>query len=141
MKDNSSTAHLHKYVSGEGRRVNNEQREHGEINETLHFIGLERSCEQHKRSSGMECTSGDIIVASIRPVMFAWPVKWRRRVISRSARFASWILSKTRETSLIATVSPVISSPAELWNGQRSHNAQGNERTLQHHTRPNPFLE
>lgn len=46
--------------------------------------------------------------------MFSWLAKWRSRVISRRARLASWILSKTRVTSLTATVSPDILSAADL---------------------------
>lgn len=49
--------------------------------------------------------------------MFPWLEKCRNRVISRRARLANWIFSKTRVTSLIATVSPEISSAAELFEG------------------------
>ena len=58
--------------------------------------------------------SGEIASTSISPVMFPWFEKCRNRVISRRARLANWIFSKTRVTSLIATVSPEISSAAEL---------------------------
>ena len=46
--------------------------------------------------------------------MFSWLLKCRRRVSSRSARFASVVFANTRVTILIATVSPEISSAAEL---------------------------
>jgi hypothetical protein len=58
--------------------------------------------------------SGDMASRSIKPVMFSWLAKCRRRVISRRARFASGTFSRTRVTCLIATVSPEISSAAEL---------------------------
>ena len=58
--------------------------------------------------------SGEIASTSISPVMFPWFEKCRNRVISRRARLANCIFSKTRVTSLIATVSPDISSAAEL---------------------------
>ena len=61
--------------------------------------------------------SGEIASTSISPVMFPWFEKCRNRVISRRARLANWIFSKTRVTSLIATVSPEISSAAELLEG------------------------
>lgn len=61
--------------------------------------------------------SGEIASTSISPVMFPWFEKCRNRVISRRARLANWIFSKTRVTSLIATVSPEISSAAELSEG------------------------
>lgn len=61
--------------------------------------------------------SGEIASTSISPVMFPWLEKCRNRVISRRARLANWIFSKTRVTSLIATVSPEISSAAELFEG------------------------
>ena len=58
--------------------------------------------------------SFDIASTSISPVIFSWFEKCRRRVISRKARFARDTLSKTLVTSLIATVSPEISSAADL---------------------------
>ena len=61
--------------------------------------------------------SGEMASTSISPVMFPWFEKCRNRVISRRARLANWIFSKTRVTSLIATVSPEISSAAELLEG------------------------
>ena len=61
--------------------------------------------------------SGEIASTSISPVMFPWLEKCRNRAISRRARLANWIFSKTRVTSLIATVSPEISSAAELFEG------------------------
>ena len=51
---------------------------------------------------------------SISPVMFSWLLKCRRRVSSRNARFASVVFANIRVTILIATVSPEISSAAEL---------------------------
>ena len=57
---------------------------------------------------------GEIASTSISPVMFPWFEKCRNREISRRARLANCIFSKTRVTSLIATVSPDISSAAEL---------------------------
>jgi hypothetical protein len=63
--------------------------------------------------------SGEMASTSISPVMLplAWFEKCRNRVISRRARLANCIFSKTRVTSLIATVSPEISSAAELSEG------------------------
>ena len=58
--------------------------------------------------------SGEVASTSISPVMFPWFEKCRNRVISRRALFANWIFSKTCVTSRIATLSPDISSAAEL---------------------------
>ena len=67
------------------------------------------------RSTYISVKSGEIASTSISPVMFPWFEKCRNRVISRRTRLANCIFSKTRVTSLIATVSPDISSAAELW--------------------------
>ena len=58
--------------------------------------------------------SGDTASTSISPVIFSWLAKCRRSVISLRALLANCTRSKTRVTILMATVSPEISSEAEL---------------------------
>jgi len=71
--------------------------------------------------------------------MFAWFEKCRKRVISRSALLANCIFSKTRVTSFIATVSPDISSAAELtYNQIVTQRVSNKELTSQRHTLLNP---
>lgn len=71
-------------------------------------------CKNITEVTYISLKSRDTASTSINPVIFSWLAKCRRSVTSRRALFASWTFSKTRVTILIATVSPEISSEAEL---------------------------
>lgn len=95
------------------------------------------------KSTHISLKSRDIASTSIIPVIFSWFAKCRRSVISLRALLANWTFSNTRVTNLIATVSPEISSAAELLitSLKRRHHDMVYLLTLRHHMHQNPFLE
>ena len=96
MRSNQTPSYLHKQVSI--------------------TIWGDRNLEQAKKRpmTHISLKSFDMASTSIRPVIFSWLAKCLKRVISRSALLAKETFSNTLVTNFMATVSPEMSSAAEL---------------------------